>query len=64
VHPENDYPQGDPSMPQWRVHFFITRDNKMTPSEMVVSATDRSAAVAIIQAMYGGEVSIRWVDML
>ncbi len=51
-------------MPQWRVHFFITRDNKMTPSEMVVSATDRSAAVAIIQAMYGGEVSIRWVDML
>ena len=51
-------------MPQWRVHFFITHDKKMITSEMVVSAYDNTAARRIVEAMYGGEIHIRWVERL
>lgn len=51
-------------MQRYRVHFFVLAENKNFPSEMVVSANDRTAAVRIIEAMYGGQVSIRWVEML
>ncbi len=51
-------------MLQYRVHFYITRDNKMIPSEMVVSANDMTAAKQIVPSMYGAQVTIRWVDPL
>lgn len=51
-------------MPQWRVHFFVVSDNQHFSSELVVSASDRTGAVRIVEAMYGGQVRIRWVEML
>lgn len=41
-------------MDQWHVKFrIITENNLLVPSEMTVSARDRTSAQRIVEAMYG-----------
>lgn len=51
-------------MPQWRVHFFMITEGRNYPSEQVVSANDRDTAVRIVSSMFGGQISLRWVEKL
>lgn len=51
-------------MPQWQVHFYVTANNQNYIAEQTVSASDRTAAVRIVEAMYGGNIRLRWVDKI
>jgi hypothetical protein len=49
---------------RWEVHFFVIAESKHITSSAIVNATDRNSAISIVQAMYGGQVRIRWVEQL